>query len=279
MKNEIHIFLFEIRRHLRSRRTVVGACVLVLFYLFWISHSLRIRTFEQGTMTTMTYFVARSLYEGRVILTLARDPLLLLFVVCTPLLFGATTVAGHRDTGALRLLQSLPYSRWTVFVGLVAARVAMISAIVCLLMMGALLETWRQGVPFSPVHFAGYTAVLLAVTTTLVVIGAAISTRATSRRRAYTSSLLFGLLILFVYGPLQAFRPEAILLTPRAVYYALVAGIDINWATTFQEQPSQYRLDSVYHYTEVAVLSLCAWLLCAMAAGLYSYRSIDITTS
>ncbi|ARS91578.1 ABC transporter permease subunit [Natrarchaeobaculum aegyptiacum] len=275
----LYILLFEIRRHLRAKRTVASACVLVMCYLLWISHSLRITTFEETTMITMLHFQARSLYEGRVILTLARDPLLLLFVICTPLLFGATTVAGHRDTGTLRLLQSLPYSRWTVFVGLVAARVAMMSGIICLLMMGALLETWRQGVPFSPVHFAGYTAVLLAITATLVVVGAAISARATSRRRAYTSSLLFGFLIIFVYSPLQALRPEVILLTPRAVYYALVAGIDIKWATTFQARPSQYRLDSIYHYTEAAVLSLCAWLFCAAIAGLYSYRNIDITIS
>lgn len=254
----------EVRRHIHSRRTIATVCLLVIVCTLLTFNSIRIEEFNQTYMRTTNNFRLYETGDDFFFIDLARDPLIALFLVCFATLIGANTIAGSRETGTLRVLQTLPYDRRTVFFGLVFARGLVVGLVVATVVAIAFLRARHQGYAPSVRLLVPFTALLVVHFLTFVSIGAALSTLERRRAAIHGLALIAAIGLSVLYVPLSRWASEIAVLAPRQVLYALIAALHDGW----------HVLSGVS--TTAAVAVQLVLLVVPLLYGLYQYERCDL---
>ncbi|MEY7850308.1 ABC transporter permease subunit [Natrarchaeobius sp. A-rgal3] len=256
----------ELRRHGRSPRTVgtvlsvIGICTLLAFNI------VRLREFRRSFMRTTNNFQISATEYDILYVFLARDPLIALFLVSFAVLVGANAIAGTRENGTGRTLQSLPFDRRGVFVGIVLSRVAVVAVVAAAVVGLTFGRAHQQGYAPSIRMLVLFLPVLVIHLAAFVSIGSALSTLRWRRGAIHSVALLVAIGLSTLYVPLSRLAPEAAVLAPRQAFYGLVASLHGGWNV----------LSGVS--TRAAVAAHLVLLVAPFLYGLYRYERCDLTT-
>ncbi len=214
-----------------------------------------------------------------------------LFAPLIALLVGYKAIVGEHESGSLRVLLSLPHTRWDVMFGKLLGRTAVVVIPVALafVVMGALISIAIE--PVSPVEYLVLLAVSIVFVAAFVAIAVAIS--GLTKRSTVAGAGVFGLYALFLVfwdvielGLLYLFEGSinpgpnpphwyhlVDMIAPNGAYMTamqgLLPGTDI-YAGMFPENPPLYL-------SEWAALTvLVAWLVIPFALGYWRFREADL---
>ncbi|MFC7156573.1 ABC transporter permease subunit [Halomarina halobia] len=208
------------------------------------------------------------------------------------LLVGYRAVVGERESGSLKLLLSLPYTRGDVLFGKLVGRagVVFVSVVVGFLTGAVAVLALLRG--FDPSVYLAFLAVTLLYALAFVAIGVGISAATASTTRA--AVVAFGAFVLFqfLWGPLNDLLVYAVdgtfpafgaatapdwsqflrRLNPQEAYGA-AARVAIGTANRAAEPGSQ----PLYLRDELGLPILALWVVVPLALGYRRFRRADLT--
>jgi ABC-type transport system involved in multi-copper enzyme maturation permease subunit len=269
----------EFRRHSRSRGTVGTLVGLTLFCTFWSVHNLSVSTYPpDASLMNDGVFSIVAPGQDLLLLDVATSVFVGPLLLCVGVLLGVGTVATPRVEGTLRTLQTLPYSRRSVFVGLVLSRIALVAIIIGLLTVCTVVAASLAGLRLSPAVVVGFAGLLTLHTAGGVAVGAMLSTLPS---RGVVVSL-FGVVVavglLLLGGVLSSQFLSAGVIAPRTAFHVALAGLHSNWTTLFQQALMDGTGGSrpLLGSPVVGALMLCAWVLGPTLLGVVGYERGDL---
>lgn len=275
----LNIVRLELRRHRRSRGTVGTLAGLTLFCTFWSVHNLSISEYPPDA-SLVNDGVFSLVAPGRDVLLLdvATSVFVGPLLLCFGVLLGVGTVVTPRAGGTLRTLQALPYSRRSVFVGLLLSRLALVAGVVAVLTLCTVVAASLAGVGLSPGVVVGFAVFLTLHAAGGVAVGTALSTLRTRPAVAYLLGVVAAVGLLVLGGLLSSQFLPAGLFAPRTAFHVALAGLHWNWTALFQQAlaDSAGGVQPPYGSTAAGVLVLCAWVLVPTLLGVVSYERRDL---
>lgn len=273
------VFCHEFRRHARSRGAVVAYVCLALFTSFWGVHQLSIIQYPPVASVTITnaFYVASPGAEV-LLLDTATHPFVGPVLLSAGVVVGSTTVASSRVDGTLRTLQTLPYGRRTVFVGLLLERAAGLALVVGVLVVGMALRAQWHGLGISPFTFVAFGVALAIHATAGVAVGSLVSTLSPDRTSALAVAVVAAAGLLALGALLAALVPPAQVLDPQATFHVVLAGFDSDWtARSLAESDGTPRTPPTPTLAPATAFAFqVAWIAVPAALGAVRYRRSDL---
>lgn len=266
----VDIVGLEFRRHRRSRRMVGIVVALTVFCTFWSVHYLSISEYPPNASQRNTgVFSLIAPGQDVLLLDVATHPFVGPLLLCFGVLLGVGTVVSPRADGTLRTLQTLPYSRRAVFLGLLLSRLALTTGIVVTLTTTTFVVAGLSGVRLSLGLVPGFVGLLSIHIAGSVAVGTALSTLRTRPAAVYLLGIVGAVGLLVLGGLLSALQPVAGVLSPLTAFYIGLAGLQPNWTALFQQRQASVSVGT-------GLLVMYAWVLVPTLLGLISYERCDL---
>lgn len=275
----LSVVRLEFRRHCRSRGTVGALAGLTMFCTFWSLHNLSISSYPpDASLVNDGVFSVVAPSQDLLLLDVATSVFVGPLLLCASVLFGVGTVTTPRAEGTLRTLQTFPYSRQSVFVGLVLSRLAVIAIVVAVLTGSTLLVASLGGVRLSPVVVIGFTVLLMLQASGGVAVGAMLSTLRGQPVVTYLLGVVAAVGLLLLGGLLSTWFLPASVVAPRTAFHVALAGLHGDWTALFQQALRDATGDTrpPLGSTATGVLVLCAWVVVPTLLGATGYKRGDL---
>lgn len=275
----LSIVRLELRRHRRSRGAVGTLAGLTLFCTFWSVHNLSISAYPSDvSLRNDGVFSVIAPGQDLLLLDAATSVFVGPLLLCAGVLLGVGTVTTPHTEGTLRTIQTFPYSRWSVFVGLVLVRLAVVTVVVAVLTVGTVIVASLAGVRLSPAMVFGFAVLLTLHAAGGVAVGAMISTFRSEPIAVYLLGVVAAVGLLVLSGLLSSHFLPAGVLAPRTAFHVALAGLHGNWTTLFQQALVDATGDirPPFGSTAAGILVLCAWVLVPTLLGAIGYERRDL---
>jgi len=269
----------EFRRHRRSRGTVGTLIAVTLFCTFWSVHNLSISAYPpDASLVNDGVFSVVAPGQDVFLLDVATSVFVGPLLLCFGILLGVGTVVTPRANGTLRTLQTLPYSRRSVFVGLLLSRLLLVAGVVATLTLGTVVSASLAGVSLSLRVLFGFVVFLTLHAAGGVAVGTVLSTLRTRPAAVYLFGVVAAVGLLVLGGLLSSQFLPAGVFAPRTAFHVALAGLHWNWTALFQQAlaNSAGGIQPSYGSTAAGVLVLCAWVLIPTLLGVVSYERGDL---
>lgn len=276
----LSVIRLEFRRHRRSRGTVGTFVGLTLFCTFWSLHNLSISAYPpDASLVNDSVFSVVAPDQNLLLLDVATSAFVGPLLLCAGVLLGVGAVTTPRVEGTLRTIQTFPYSRQSVFIGLVLSRIAVAVVIVAILTVCTVVVASLAGVRLSPPVVLGFAALLTLHAAGGVAVGAMLSTLRSQSVVVYLLGVVAAVSLLVLGGLLSSQFLPAGIIAPRTAFHVALAGLHENWTALFQQALADTAsgVRPVFGSTGAGVLVLCAWVLVPTLLGAVSYERRDLT--
>jgi ABC-type transport system involved in multi-copper enzyme maturation permease subunit len=275
----LNVLRLELRRHRRSRGVVGTLAALAVFCTFWSVHNLSLSAYPpDASLVNDGVFTVVAPGQNLLLLDVATSIFVGPLLLCVGVLVGVGTVTTARVEGTLRTLQTLPYSRRNVFVGLVLARLTAVAAIVAVVTTATVVAATLAGVRLSLLVVLGFAVLLTLHVAGGVAVGAMFSTLRREPVATYLLGIVGSVSLLLLGGVLSSRLLPAGVIAPRTAFHVALAGLQGNWTTLFQQAladtPGNVR--PPLGYSVVGVFVLCAWVLVPTLLGVLGYERSDL---
>jgi ABC-type transport system involved in multi-copper enzyme maturation permease subunit len=199
-------------------------------------------------------------------------------LLCAGVLFGVGTVTTPRVKGTLRTVQAFPYSRQSVFVGLVLSRITALAVVIAVLTACTVVVAALAGVRLSPVVVFGFAGLLTLHAAGGVAVGAMLSTLRSQPIVVYLLGVVAAVGLLVLGGLLSSQFLAAGVVAPRTAFHIALAGLHENWTALFQQALADTtgNIRPLFGSTAAGILVLCAWVLVPTLLGAISYERGDL---
>lgn len=214
-----------------------------------------------------------------------------LFAPIIALLVGYKSIVGERESGSLRVLLSLPHTRWDVMFGKLVGRSAVMAVpvVIAFVVMALLVSVFIE-----PIAVVDYLAVFaLSVLFAMAFVSIAIAVSGATRSSTVAGAAMFGLYALFAVfwdvlqlGLLYAVEGRFVPIPDPPEWYFLVDMLSPNGAYTTAAQGLLPNTDlygglfpgepPLYLGEWAAILVLLAWLAVPFAVGYLRFRETDL---
>ncbi|MCD2201337.1 ABC transporter permease [Halobacterium sp. KA-4] len=275
----LNIVRLELRRHRRSRGTVGTLAGLTLFCTFWSVHNLSISTYPpNASLRNDGVFSVIDPGQNLLILDAATSVFVGPLLLCAGVLLGVGTVTTPRTEGTLRTIQTFPYSRRSVFVGLVLSRLVVIAVVVAVLTICTVVAASLAGVQLSRAMVFGFAVLLTLHAAGGVAVGAMVSTLRSEPIAVYLLGVVAAVGLLVMGGLLSSQFMQAGLFAPQTAFHVALAGLHENWTTLFQQALADATGDfrPLFGSMAAGVLVLCAWVVVPTLLGAVGYERWDL---
>jgi ABC-type transport system involved in multi-copper enzyme maturation permease subunit len=275
----LSVVRLEFRRHRRSRGTVGTLAGLTLFCTFWSLHNLSVSAYPpDASLVNDGVFSIIAPGHDLLLLDVATSVFVGPLLLCAGVLLGVGTVTTPRADGTLRTLQTFPYSRRSVFVGLVLSRLAVIAIVVAVLTGCTVLVASLVGVRLSVAVVVGFAVLLLLHAAGGVAVGAMLSTLRSQPIVVYLLGVVAAVGLLVFGGFLSTRFLPAGVAAPRTAFHVALAGLQENWTALYQQALTDATGDTrpLLGSTAAGVLVLCAWAVVPTLLGAASYERGDL---
>ena len=275
----LSVIRLEFRRHGRSRGTIGTLAGLTLFCSFWSLHNLAISAYPpDASLVNDGVFSVVAPSQNLLLLDVATSVFVGPLLLCTGVLLGVGTVTTPRVEGTLRTVQTLPYGRRSVFLGLVLSRIAVVTVVVAVLTACTVVIASLAGVRLSPAVVVGFAVLLMLHAAGGVAVGAMLSTLRSQPTVVYLYGVVAAVSLLVFGGLLSSQFLPAGVVAPRTAFHVALAGLQGNWTALFQQTladtPGDIR--PLFGSTAAGVLVLCVWVLVPTVLGAVSYEREDL---
>lgn len=275
----LSVIRLEFRRHGRSRGTIGTLAGLTLFCSFWSLHNLAISAYPpDASLVNDGVFSVVAPSQNLLLLDVATSVFVGPLLLCTGVLLGVGTVTTPRVEGTLRTVQTLPYGRRSVFLGLVLSRIAVVTVVVAVLTACTVVIASLAGVRLSPAVVVGFAVLLMLHAAGGVAVGAMLSTLRSQPTVVYLYGVVAAVSLLVFGGLLSSQFLPAGVVAPRTAFHVALAGLQGNWTALFQQTladtPGDIR--PLFGSTAAGVLVLCVWVLVPTVLGAVSYERGDL---
>lgn len=275
----LNIVRLEFRRHCRSRGTVGTLVGLTLFCTFWSVHNLSISAYPpDASLRNDGVFSVVAPGQNLLILDAATSVFVGPLLLCAGVLLGVGTVTTPRAKGTLRTIQTFPYSRRSVFVGLVLSRIVVIAVVVAVLTICTVVAASLTGVQLSWTVVLGFVVLLTLHATGGVAVGAMISTLRSEPITVYLLGVVAAVGLLVLGGFLSSQFIQAGLFAPRTAFHVALAGLHGDWTTLFQQALADVtgNVRSLFGSMVAGIVVLCGWVVVPTLLGVVSYERGDL---
>jgi len=275
----LSVVRLEFRRHRRSRGTVGTLTALTLFCTFWSLHNLSISAYPpDASQVNDGVFSVVAPSQEILLLDVATSVFVGPLLLCAGVLLGAGTITTPRADGTLRTLQTFPYSRRSVFVGLVLSRLVVIAIVVAVLTGCTVLVASFVGVRPSPAIVVGFTVLLMLHAAGGVAVGAMLSTLRSQPITTYLLGVVAAVGLLVLGGFLSTRFLPAGVAAPRTAFHVALAGLHGEWTALFQRALTDATGNTrpLLGSTATGVLVLCAWVVVPTLLGAAAYEHGDL---
>lgn len=276
----LSVIRFEFRRHCRSRGTVGTLAGLTMFCTFWGLHNLSISAYPpDASLVNDGVFAVVAPGQDLLLLDVATSIFVGPLLLCAGVLLGVGTVTTPRADGTLRTLQTFPYSRRSVFVGLVLSRLAVIAIVVAVLTGSTVLVASLGGVQLSPMVVVGFAVLLLLHAAGGVAVGAMLSTLQGQPVVTYLLGVVASVGLLVLGGFLSTRYLPAGVVAPRTAFHVALAGLHGDWTALFQQAVMDTTGENrpLLGSTATGVVVLCAWVVVPTLLGVAGYERGDLS--
>ena len=275
----VNIVRLEFRRHRRSRGTVGTLAGLTLFCTFWSVHNLSISAYPpDASLRNDGVFSVVAPSQNVLLLDAATSVFVGPLLLCAGVLLGVGTVTTPRAEGTLRTIQTFPYSRRSVFVGLVLSRVVALAVVVTVLTICTVIASSLVGVQLSWAVVFGFVVLLTLHTAGGVAVGAMVSTLRTEPIAVYLLGIVAAVGLLVLGGFLSSQFIQAGVFAPRTAFHVALAGLDKDWTTLFQQALADSTGDvrPLFSSMMAGILVLCGWVVVPTLLGAVGYERGDL---
>ena len=275
----LNIARLEFRRHRRSRGTVGTLAGLTLFCTFWSVHNLSISAYPpDASLRNDGVFSVVAPSQNVLLLDAATSVFVGPLLLCAGVLLGVGTVTTPRAEGTLRTIQTFPYSRRSVFVGLVLSRVVVIAVVVTVLTICTVIAASLAGVHLSWAVVFGFAVLLTFHVAGGVAVGAMVSTLRSEPIAVYLLGVVAAVGLLVLGGVLSSQFIQAGLFAPRTAFHVALAGLDKDWTTLFQQALADSTGDvrPLFSSMMAGILVLCVWVVVPTLLGAVGYERGDL---
>ncbi|ADQ68907.1 hypothetical protein C499_07020 [Halogeometricum borinquense DSM 11551] len=275
----LSVIRLEFRRHRRSRGTVGTLTGLALFCSFWSLHNLSISAYPpDASLVNDGVFSVVAPGQDLLLLDVATSVFVGPLLLCTGVLLGVGTVTTPRVEGTLRTVQTFPYGRRSVFLGLVFSRIAVVAVVIAVLMICTVVVASLSGVRLSPMVVFGFAGLLTLHVAGGVAVGAMLSTLRSQPIVVYLLGVVAAVGLLVFGGLLSSQFLPAGVVAPRTAFHVALAGLHENWTALFQQALADTTGDirPLFGSTAAGILVLCAWVLVPTVLGAVSYERGDL---
>ncbi|MGQ3330499.1 ABC transporter permease [Halorubrum sp. FL23] len=275
----LNIVRLEFRRHRRSRGTIGTLAGLTLFCTFWSVHNLSISTYPpDASLRNDGVFSVVAPSQNLLLLDAATSVFVGPLLLCAGVLLGVGTVTTPRAEGTLRTIQTFPYSRRNVFVGLVLSRLVVIAVIVSVLTTCTVIAASFAGVQLSWAMVFGFAVLLTLHTAGGVAVGAMVSTLRIEPIAVYLLGVVAAVGLLLLGGFLSSQFIQAGLFAPRTAFHVALAGLHEDWTTLFQQALADATGDlrPLFGSMVGGMLVLCTWVVVPTLLGAVGYKRGDL---
>jgi ABC-type transport system involved in multi-copper enzyme maturation permease subunit len=199
-------------------------------------------------------------------------------LLCAGVLLGVGTVTRPRVEGTLRTIQTFPYGRRSVFLGLVFSRIAVVAVVITVLTVCTVVVASLAGVRLSPMVVFGFAGLLTLHVAGGVAVGAMLSTLRSQPIVVYLLGVVAAVGLLVFGGLLSSQFLPAGVVAPRTAFHVALAGLHENWTALFQQALADTTGDIrlLFGSTAAGILVLCAWVLVPTLLGAVSYERGDL---
>ncbi|PHQ46269.1 hypothetical protein DJ68_08265 [Halorubrum sp. C3] len=275
----LNVVRLEFRRHRRSRGTVGTLAGLTLFCTFWSVHNLSISAYPPAaSLRNDGVFSVVTPGQNLLLLDAATSIFVAPLLLCAGVLFGVGTVTTPRAEGTLRTIQTFPYSRWSVFVGLVLSRVVVIAVVVAALTICTVIAASLAGVQLSWAVVFGFAVLLTLHAAGGVAVGAMVSTLRSEPIAVYLLGVVAAVGLLVLGGVLSSQFIQAGVFAPRTAFHVALAGLHGDWMTLFQQALADETGDvrPLFGSMVAGILVLCTWVMVPTLLGAVGYERGDL---
>jgi len=275
----LSVIRLEFRRHRRSRGTVGTLAGLTLFCTFWSLHNLSISAYPpDASRVNDGVFSIVAPGQDLLLLDVATSVFVGPLLLCAGVLLGVGTVMTPRVEGTLRTVQTFPYSRRSVFIGLVISRIAVVAVVVAVLTVCTVGVASFAGIRLSLAVVFGFAVLLTLHVAGGVAVGAMLSTLQSQPVVVYLLGVVAAVGLLVLGGLLSSQFLPAGVVAPRTAFHVALAGLHKNWTALFQQALADTtgEVRPLFGSTVVGVLVLCAWVLVPTLLGAVSYERGDL---
>lgn len=215
------------------------------------------------------------------------------FVLLAPLIgvaLGYKAVIEERESGTIALLMSLPHSRVEVVVGKLLGRFVVAGTLVGLALAGSGVGSFIVYPTFDLPGFVVFALLVIVYTFTFVALATGFSLALSSSRRVIGASLGAYVLLIMLWSQLVnlvvlilfRFRPDGLIDPPlwaeSAKFCTPFTSFTYLLETTLRVGPGATGVDvgsQWFASTPVALLILCAWIVCPPVIGYLWFRSAE----
>lgn len=275
----LSVVRLELRRHRRSRGAVGTLAGLTLFCTFWSVHNLSLSLYPpDASLVNDGVFSVVTPSQDLLLLDAATSVFVGPMLLCAGVLFGVGTVTTPRVEGTLRTVQTFPYSRQCVFIGLVLSRITAVAVVIAALTVCTVVAASLTGVRLSPAVVFGFGVLLTLHAAGGVAVGAMLSTLRSPPIVVYLLGVVAAVSLLVLGGLLSSqFLPVGVV-APRTAFHVALAGLQENWTVLFQQALADTTGDvrPLFGSTAAGILVLCAWVLVPTLLGAASYERRDL---
>jgi ABC-type transport system involved in multi-copper enzyme maturation permease subunit len=275
----LSVVQLEFRRHRRSRGTVGTLAGLTLFCTFWSLHNLSVSAYPpDASLVNDGVFSVVAPGQDLLLLDVATSVFVGPLLLCTGVLLGVETITTPRVVGTFRTIQTFPYSRRSVFLGLVFSRIVVVAVVITALTVCTVVVASFAGVRLSPMVVFGFASLLTLHVAGGVAVGAMLSTLWSQSIVAYLFGVVGAVGLLILGGLLSAQFLPAGVAAPRTAFHVALAGLHENWTALFQQALADTKGDirPLFGSTVAGILVLCAWVLVPTLLGAVNYERGDL---
>jgi ABC-type transport system involved in multi-copper enzyme maturation permease subunit len=275
----LSVVQLEFRRHRRSRGTVGTLAGLTLFCTFWSLHNLSVSAYPpDASLVNDGVFSVVAPGQDLLLLDVATSVFVGPLLLCTGVLLGVETITTPRVVGTFRTIQTFPYSRRSVFLGLVFSRIVVVAVVITALTVCTVVVALLAGVRLSPMVVFGFAGLLTLHVAGGVAVGAMLSTLWSQPIVAYLFGVVGAVGLLILGGLLSSQFLPAGVAAPRTAFHVGLAGLHENWTALFQWALADTTGDTrpLFGSTAAGILVLCAWVLVPTLLGAVSYERGDL---
>jgi ABC-type transport system involved in multi-copper enzyme maturation permease subunit len=269
----------ELRRHRRSRGAVGTLAGLTLFCTFWSVHNLSLSAYPpDASLVNDGVFSVVAPGQDLLLLNVATSVFVGPLLLSAGVLLGVGTVTTSRVEGTLRTVQTFPYSRRSVFLGLVLSRIAVVAVVIAILTVCTVLIASLAGVRLSPAVVLGFAVLLTLHAAGGVAVGAMLSTLRSQPVVVYLLGVVAAVGLLVLGGLLSSQFLPAGVVAPRTAFHVALAGLHGGWTALFQQALADTTGDilPLFGSTAAGILALCAWVFVPTLLGAISYERGDL---